>query len=188
MGASPIYIITPAPRMEDDPNQLVHSFDLISKRLDDQEYLKNTLGYLSDFLDADNDLTDRAYELSDEVALELVKEFGLKQGDKTPQEAVIEEIPTLLNSNDERGEMHPILWFLTRTILEEAIRSLCEVDEDGQIEWDGDYSWNAIEAGGETWSVFTTGGLSWGDSPTDSYDALAMIDYSGIFYQPFPAK
>jgi hypothetical protein len=30
-----------------------------------------------------------------------------------------------------------------------------------------------------------TGGMSWGDSPTDAYDALELLDLSGVFEEPF---
>lgn len=31
-----------------------------------------------------------------------------------------------------------------------------------------------------------SGGMSWGDPPTDAYDSIALVDEAGIFDDPFP--
>jgi hypothetical protein len=43
---------------------------------------------------------------------------------------------------------------------------------------------SAIEFGGRTY--WLTGGLSWGDSPTEAFDAIAALDSIKLFDEPIP--
>ncbi len=40
-----------------------------------------------------------------------------------------------------------------------------------------------VKLGSDTWII--TGGMSWGDTPTDSFEHIAAIEASGITVEPF---
>ena len=180
MSAAPIYLATRAPRLTSDETKLLTKFEPIADRLEDPKFAKNLITYL---LDMDEGIIfDWSGGMDDEKATEVIKDFELKPtGDLSLQEIVGEAVEAGLDEMEADSELSPILALMGKEILSRAIKSLCEVDAKGNVDWDGDFG-TAYPTGV---LLFVTGGMSWGDSPSDSFDDLLLIVESEIFEEPF---
>lgn len=82
----------------------------------------------------------------------------------------VRRIADTLDLNEDR-----VLIVQIRELLTDAV---------AQIARNGRDELTTLTLDGTVWLL--TGGLSWGDEPTEVYDAVNLIDLAGLFEAPFP--
>ena len=179
-----LFATCPAPRTSEDPLTPMEQVDPIRNRIvNNPEYVVAAISALQAFDEFKID--DWAENKSDEEATRLIETFNLENDEDSPQESLLLGLRlTLYDFDHNSTDLHPLVALMGQEVLWEAVESLYRIEEVEQpfgTIWRGDYSHDSLI----DVPLFVTGGDSWGEAPTNSFDAIMLIAESTIFDKPF---
>lgn len=185
MGATPIYLVTPAP-MRAGGGRPVTKAEML-ERASQEEYLRGVVQYAMGY----NDML--SWDWADEMDEERREALQAEHSINNLAEAVQSAVSETYDKTDE--PLPPLVALFAAEVLRNAIDALLKEHKPNPgtaafvtQSWHGQLDWFTTPSPeGPGTEVFVTGGLSWGDQPTDCYDDLLLVDVSRIFYEPFPA-